>query len=57
MPRDAWSDTTARTALLTLFDTAVASADPRTVLAAHLPPKPTSGRCIVVGGAACEIGL
>jgi hydroxypyruvate reductase len=50
MPQDAWSDATARDALRTLFDTAVAAADPRTVLAAHLPPKPISGRCIVVGG-------
>ena len=33
----------------TLFDTAVAAADPRKVLARHLPPKP-SGRCVVVGG-------
>ena len=32
-----------------LFDAAVAAADPRTVLAAHLPDKP-GGRCIVVGG-------
>ena len=24
--------------------------DPRRVLAAHLPPKPISGRCVVVGG-------
>jgi hydroxypyruvate reductase len=45
-----WTDTTVRIALRTLFDTAVAAADPRTVLAGHLPPKPTSGRCIVVGG-------
>jgi hydroxypyruvate reductase len=51
MPRETtWTDTNARTALRTLFDTAVAAADPRTVLAAHLPPKPTKGRCIVVGG-------
>ena len=56
MPRDTapkdghWNDTTARAALRTLFDTAVAAADPRAVLAQHLPPKPTSGRCIVVGG-------
>jgi glycerate 2-kinase len=50
-PQDAgWNDATARTALRTLFDTAVAAADPRTVLARHLPPKPTHGRCIVVGG-------
>jgi glycerate 2-kinase len=45
-----WNDATARVALRTLFDTAVAAADPRAVLARHLPPKPTSGRCIVVGG-------
>jgi glycerate 2-kinase len=50
-PPDAkWDDAAARAALRTLFDTAVAAADPRTVLARHLPPKPTSGRCIVVGG-------
>jgi glycerate 2-kinase len=45
-----WNDTSARTALRSLFDTAVAAADPRKVLARHLPPKPTHGRCIVVGG-------
>ncbi|MGE4048272.1 MAG: glycerate kinase [Acetobacteraceae bacterium] len=45
-----WDDTRARSALRALFDAAVASADPRKVLAAHLPPKPASGRCIVVGG-------
>ncbi|WP_174254874.1 glycerate kinase [Acidisphaera sp. S103] len=51
MPRDTpWNDMTARSALRALFDTAVAAADPRTVLARHLPPKPVSGRCIVVGG-------
>ena len=44
----AWDDARARAALRTLFDAAVAAADPRKVLAAHLPPKPT-GRCIVVG--------
>ncbi len=44
-----WDDTQARRALRSLFDAAVAAADPRKVLAAHLPPKPT-GRCIVVGG-------
>jgi hydroxypyruvate reductase len=50
-PKDAkWTDMTARAALRDLFDTAVAAADPRTVLAQHLPPKPTAGRCIVVGG-------
>jgi glycerate-2-kinase len=42
------NDTDARALLRRLFDTAVASADPRNVLAAHLPPKP-AGRCIVVG--------
>ncbi len=41
---------TARAALRSLFDTAVAAADPRRVLAPHLPPKPLSGRCVVVGG-------
>jgi glycerate 2-kinase len=50
-PRDGkWTDTTARAALRTLFDTAIAAGDPRTVLARHLPPKPASGRCVVVGG-------
>lgn len=46
----AWTDVSARAALRSLFDTAVAAADPRTVLARHLPPKPVAGRCIVVGG-------
>jgi glycerate 2-kinase len=46
----AWDDAHARPALRTLFDAAIAAADPRKVLAAHLPPKPTAGRCIVVGG-------
>src|SRR4051794_23459193 len=45
-----WTDAAARAALRDLFDTAVASADPRRVLAAHLPPKPTRGRVVVVGG-------
>jgi glycerate-2-kinase len=44
-----WDDARARTALRSLFDAAVAAADPRRVLAAHLPPKPASGRCVVVG--------
>lgn len=44
-----WTDKRARAALRTLFDDAVAAADPRKVLAAHLPPKPSKGRCIVVG--------
>lgn len=42
-------DPTARVILRELFDAAVAAADPRVVLAAHLPPRP-SGRCVVVGG-------
>jgi len=44
-----WNDTHARTVLRALFDAAVAAADPRKVLAAHLPDKP-KGRCVVVGG-------
>lgn len=48
--REEWNDAQARVALRRLFDTAVAAADPRKVLAAQLPPKPTRGRCIVVGG-------
>jgi hydroxypyruvate reductase len=44
-----WDDARARQALRALFDAAVAAADPRKVLAAHLPAKPR-GRCIVVGG-------
>lgn len=45
-----WDDASARRVLRGLFDTAVAAADPRRVLAAHLPDKPTKGRCIVIGG-------
>ena len=44
-----WDDARARQALRALFDAAVAAAEPRKVLAAHLPDKP-GGRCIVVGG-------
>jgi glycerate 2-kinase len=44
-----WDDARARSALRSLFDAAVAAADPRRVLAAHLPPKPANGRCVVVG--------
>ena len=43
-----WDDSTARAALRQVFDASVAAADPRIVLAQHLPPKPT-GRCVVVG--------
>jgi glycerate 2-kinase len=42
------TDDSARALLRALFDAGVASADPRQVLAGHLPAKP-SGRCIVVG--------
>ena len=44
-----WNDRTARHALLQVFNAAVAAADPRVVLAAHLPEKPKSGRCVVIG--------
>ncbi len=43
-----WSDGEARSALRGMFDAAVAAADPRAMLASHLPPKPV-GRCVVVG--------
>jgi hydroxypyruvate reductase len=42
-------DAAARAILRGVFDAAVAAADPRVVLARHLPAKP-AGRCIVVGG-------
>ncbi len=44
-----WDDKRARAALRAVFDAAVASADPRVVLAEHLPPKPVAGRCVIVG--------
>ncbi len=47
-----WDDQRARTALRAMFDAAVASADPRQVLAAHLPPRGElrpGGRVVVVG--------
>lgn len=44
----AWTDQAARQALRAMFDTAVASADPHRVLAAHLPAPP-AGRTVVVG--------
>ncbi|MGI4943575.1 MAG: glycerate kinase type-2 family protein [Janthinobacterium lividum] len=44
-----WTDASARTALRTVFAAAVAAADPRHVLAPHLPERP-KGRCVVVGG-------
>ena len=44
----AWEDGRARAALRQVFDAAIAAADPRRVLAAHLPPPP-EGRVVVVG--------
>src|SRR5690348_17969454 len=44
----AWDDARARATLRLLFGAAIAAADPRRVLAAHLPEKP-KGRCVVVG--------
>ncbi len=41
-------DAAARRALRAMFDAGVAAADPRRMLAAHLPEKP-AGRCVVVG--------
>ena len=43
-----FTDETARVALRRMFDAAVASADPRVVLARHLP-EPPKGRVVVVG--------
>ena len=43
-----WTDQRARAALRGIFDAGVASADPRLVLARHLPTRP-KGRTIVVG--------
>ncbi|MGG5809931.1 glycerate kinase type-2 family protein [Falsiroseomonas sp. CW058] len=45
----AWTDAEARRALRAIFDAAVASADPRVVLAHHLPDPPIRGRVVVVG--------
>ncbi len=44
-----WTDAAARAALRGIFDAAVAAADPRVVLARHLPDRPKSGRVVVVG--------
>ncbi|WP_198375919.1 glycerate kinase type-2 family protein [Neoroseomonas rubea] len=44
----AFTDEAARAALRRLFDAAIASADPRTVLARHLPDTP-AGRVLVLG--------
>lgn len=46
--KGAWDNTRARTVLRSMFDAAVASADPFRVLADYLPEKP-KGRCVVVG--------
>jgi glycerate-2-kinase len=43
-----WNDTRAREALRHLFDTAIRAADPRAILATHLP-QPPRGRVVVVG--------
>jgi len=48
LPAEPWTDLRARRVLRDLFDAAVAAADPRVVLAGHLPGKPR-GRCVVVG--------
>ncbi|MCX7377014.1 MAG: glycerate kinase [Alphaproteobacteria bacterium] len=43
-----WTDQQAREALNRIFHASIAAADPRHMMAAHLPPRP-AGRCIVVG--------
>ena len=43
-----WDDGRARQVLRMVFDAAIAAADPRVVLARHLPERPR-GRCVVVG--------
>ncbi len=43
-----WDDAAARAGLRAMFDAAIAAANPRVMLASHLPPKP-EGRCVVVG--------
>lgn len=43
-----WNDTRAHTALMAMWQAAIAAADPATCLAAHLPAPP-KGRIIVVG--------
>ncbi|MCQ4162235.1 glycerate kinase [Roseomonas sp. GC11] len=44
-----WTDESARAALRRLFDAAIRAADPRAMLASHLPGLP-KGRVVVVGG-------
>ena len=48
MTAESWNDARARFCLRAMFDAAIASADPRKVLAQHLPPRP-KGRVVVVG--------
>jgi hydroxypyruvate reductase len=43
-----WDDTRSRAVLRQLFDAAIRAADPRAILASHLPPPPR-GRVVVVG--------
>ena len=43
-----WTDQKAREALTAIFRASIAAADPRHMLAAHLPSRP-AGRCVVVG--------
>lgn len=43
-----WTDQRARDALDRIFRASIAAADPRRMLSAYLPPRP-SGRCVVVG--------
>jgi len=43
-----WTDASARNALRRLFDAAIRAADPRAILARHLP-EPPKGRVVVVG--------
>ena len=45
---EGWNGRTAREALRAMFDAAVAAADPRVIVAPHLP-SPPQGRCVVVG--------
>jgi len=45
----AWTDAEARAALRRMFEAAVRAADPRAVLAPHLPEPPAKGRVVVVG--------
>ncbi|MCW8086085.1 glycerate kinase type-2 family protein [Sabulicella glaciei] len=44
-----WTEEQAAGALRAMFDAAVRAADPRAVLAAHLPERPRNGRVVVVG--------